>query len=34
MDFLLDDKCVIHIPAKEPGGGGTTESHLLKVHHI
>ena len=22
MDFLLDDKCVIHIPAQEPGGCG------------
>ena len=22
MDFLLDDKCVIHIPVSEPGGWG------------
>ena len=29
MDFLVDDTYVIHIPAPEPGGGGSAES-LLK----
>ena len=34
MDFLVHDTYVIHIPAPEPGGGGSTESFLLKVLHI
>ena len=31
VDFLLDDKCVIHIPVTEPGDGCSTESPLLKT---
>ena len=29
MDFLLEDKCVIHISLPKCGGGGSTKSFLL-----
>ena len=34
MNFLLDDKGVIHKPVPETGVGVSTEDFLLKVLHV